>query len=61
MPTQELVAGHVAEAVVDDLEAVEVEEEDGEVIVRAPLGARDGLVEPVGEQGAVGQAGQGVV
>ena len=34
---QELVAGHVAEAVVDDLEAVEVEEEHGEAVALRPL------------------------
>src|SRR6185295_17608882 len=37
---EELVAQRVAEAVVDDLEAVEVEEEDGEERVRVARGAR---------------------
>ncbi len=59
---QQLVAGRVAEAVVDDLEAVEVEEQhrraDGGVVaLRAP----DRLVEAVDEQDAVRQAGEVVV
>ena len=58
---QELVAGHVAEAVVDDLEPVEVEEEDGEPEPLRPPRPVHGAVEPVGEQGAVGQAGEDVV
>ena len=57
---EQLVAGGVAGAVVDGLEVVEVHEQDGDGRGDA-VGARQGVVEAVGEQGAVGQAGQGVV
>ena len=56
---EQLVAGAVAEAVVDDLEAVEVEEQHGDA--RPALGARQGLREPVDEERPVGQAGERVV
>ena len=57
---QQPVAQAVAQGVVDDLEAIEVEEQDGQprrAAVR--LGHRDG--EAVVEQQPVGQAGEGVV
>ena len=57
---QHLVAGGVAEAVVDRLEVVEVEEDDGDAGALA-RGAGEGVLDPVGEQRAVGQAGHGVV
>ena len=52
---QQPVAGLVAEAVVDDLEVVEVEEEDGDALARVggPLQRGD-------ERGAVRQAGESV-
>ena len=54
---QQRVAGVVAERVVDVLEAVEVHHGHGELAALA-LGDRDGLLDPVAEQGAVGQVGQ---
>ena len=51
----------VAEAVVDVLEAVEVEEEDGEVVAGVPLGPLDGEPQVVREEGAVREARQRVV
>ena len=52
----------MAEAVVDDLEAVEVEEQDGGAALRVvALGAPDRLVQAVQEQHAVGEAGERVV
>ena len=57
---QHLVAARVPEAVVDGLEAVEVEEEHGQRRVLALLAA-DRVVEPVEEQHAVRQPGQRVV
>jgi len=51
----------VAQAVVDVLEAVHVEEEHGEVRVLAPLPPRQRVREPVDEQRAVGQSGERVV
>jgi hypothetical protein len=59
---EQLVPGLVAVRVVDLLEAVEVDEEDGEG-GRDALAARAGerVRDPVGEQRAVGQAGQRVV
>ena len=60
---QQLVADVVAERVVDELEAVEVEEQDGDAARpgRARCGAADRLVEAVEEQHAVRQPGQRVV
>lgn len=57
---EEFVAGLVAEAVVDRLEAVEVDEEHGGAGV-AGAAAAEGLADPLGEQGAVGQVGERVV
>jgi len=57
---QQLVAGIVAETVVHLLEAVEVDEEDGDELAGA-LGACESLVEPITEQGSIRQAGQVVV
>ena len=57
---EQAVAGLVAERVVDDLEAVEVEEEDGDAAL-APARAPQRLAEAVEEQRAVGQPGERVV
>ena len=57
---EQLVAGPVAEAVVDDLEPVEVEEEDRDLLLQLP-GPHQRVLEPVEHQGAVGQSGQVVV
>src|SRR5262249_40163837 len=57
---QELVAGVVAEAVVDLLEAVEVDEENGDLVLGARR-PRKFVVEAVAEESAVGEAGEGVV
>ena len=56
----ELVAGIVAERVVDLLEAVEIEHQQGDLLARAAI-AGQRLGEAVLEQGAVGEAGQLVV
>jgi len=55
---EELVADLVAEAVVDDLEPVEVEEEDADGRRRL-AGAGQGVVEAVGEEGAIGEGRSG--
>ena len=57
---QDLVAGRVAEAVVDGLEIVEVEEHDGDA---RGLARGDGkrVLDAVGEERTVGQAGDRVV
>ena len=57
---EQLVAGRVAEAVVDELELVEVEEEHRD---RAAAGAalRQRVLEPVEEEVAVGERREGVV
>ena len=57
---QQLVADLVAEAVVDELEAVEVEEQDARQPAAAAQ-ARERLLEAVEEQHAVGQPGERVV
>ena len=56
---EDLVAGGVAEAVVDALEAIDVEEVDGSGVVAAA--AIDRVLQPVAEEGAVGQPGERVV
>ena len=56
---QQLVAGGMAQRVVDGLEVVEVEQVDGHDL--AALDARQRLLEPLVEQHAVGQAGQRIV
>ena len=57
---QHIVAGGVAERVVDLLEAVEIELQHGEPLA-APVRALDQRVEMVGEEGAVVQARQPVM
>ena len=57
---QQLVAGLVAERVVDLLEAVEVDEERGGLGAAAP-GAGEHLLDAVEDQRAVGQPGQRIV
>ncbi len=56
---EDLVAGAMAKAVVDALEAVHVEEVDGRGVVAAA--AIDRVRQPVTEEGAVGQPGERVV
>ncbi len=55
------VAHRMAQALVDVLEAVHVEEEDGEAQVRLALQERHRLPQPVHEQRAVRQPGESVV
>ncbi len=57
---QQLIADGVAEAVVDGLEPVEVEHEH-RGHVTAELGVGHGLVDALGQEGAVGEVGQRVV
>ena len=57
---EELVAGVVAQAVVDVLEAVEVEEHDADARLRA-LAARDRLTQPVEEQQTIREPGERIV
>ena len=57
---QEPVAGGVAEAVVDGLEVVEVDEQHGAEVAGAAA-AVEGVLHPVAEQAAVGQPGERVV
>ncbi len=57
---QQEIALAVSQAVVDRLEVVQIDEEHGQVRSR-PSGAGQRVIEPVLEQGLVGQAGQRVV
>ena len=57
---QKLVAAMVPERVVDVLELVEVEEQEGHQLV-VPASLDERLLQPVLEQGAVGQVRQGIV
>ena len=56
---QQLVADVVAEAVVDRLEHVQIQQADRQSPATA-LGQGGSLLQAVGEQGAVGQAGEGI-
>ncbi len=56
---QQLVAHFVAMGVVDELEAVQVKVHHSQ-LQATPLGVVHGLVQAVGQQHAVGQAGQGI-
>src|SRR5205085_11215203 len=55
---EQLVADRVAETVVDHLEAVEVEKENGEVVFGMALGLFDGEAQMICEEQAIGQARQ---
>ena len=57
---QDLVAGAVAQGVVDDLEAVEVQKEHPHAGAAA-ASARQRQLEPVEEETAIGKAGERVV
>jgi hypothetical protein len=57
---QQAVAGRMPEAVIDRLEVIEVQEQHADRI-SAPVASVHGMRETVQEQGAVGQAGEGVV
>ncbi|MDP9397604.1 MAG: hypothetical protein M3P96_07150 [Actinomycetota bacterium] len=57
---EQVVARRVAQAVVDGLEVVDVDEQHGEVLAGAAAD-RFGVAEPVGEQRPVAQPGEGVV
>ena len=57
---EQKIAGDVAEAVVDDFESIEIEEEDGEFMVRIAFSGFDELIQPVVEQLPVGQAGEAI-
>jgi hypothetical protein len=56
---QQLVTGLVTEAVVDDLEPVQVEKDDGKQ--GAAAGALNALADALHQQRAVGQTGEGIV
>src|SRR5712664_928067 len=58
---EELVSEHVAEAVVDHLEAVDVQHQHREAGLVPPLLQREAVLEAVEEERAVGQAGEGIV
>ena len=57
---QDLIAGGMAQRVVDLLLAIRIEQKHGHHAAPA-LGPSQSLAQPVERQGAVGQAGQGVV
>jgi len=58
---QQAVAALMSEAVVDELEAVEVEEQDGVGVRLAGADAADGILESAREQFAVGQVREAIV
>ena len=57
---QQLISRRVAEGIVDDLKAIEVQEEDRQPLVSS-LGVGESDGQPVLEEKAIGQTGQGVV
>ncbi len=58
---QQVVADQVTDRIVDHLEAVQVDEQHGELFARVRDVALHRLLQPLQQQGAVGQAGQRVV
>lgn len=58
---EELVAGGVAQGIVDHLEAVEIEIEHGVDVTRPPARPFEGLADAVETQRPIGQIGQGIV
>ena len=58
---EQLVAHLVAQAVVDHLELVEIDEEQREPVLRIPVAARQAVRQAVGQQAPVGEAGERVV
>ena len=58
---QQPVSDVVAEAVVDDLKAIDVQQQHGEVVVVKSLASGHGLGEPIDQLGPARQIGQGVV
>jgi len=57
---QQLIASLVAQGIVDNLEAIQVDEADSELPF-IPLCGLDGMVEHLAEHHAVGQTGQAIV
>ena len=57
---QQLIAYLVAMTVVDAFETIQIQETDG-ATVSAAFGMQYGLLQTIGEQTAVGDAGQGIV
>ena len=55
---QQVVADQMADRIVDDLEAVQVDEQHREQIQRIGQVALQGLLQPLQEQGAIGQPGE---
>jgi hypothetical protein len=58
---QQVVAGGVAEAVVNDVEAFDVDVQHGKQAAGDAVGVAQGVLQVLGEQGAVGEAGEAVV
>ena len=57
---EQLIARRITQRIVDQREAVEAHDQEGDRFTRAPR-VEDVLADAVGEQRAVGQAGEGVV
>src|SRR5208282_4429309 len=57
---EEVIPGVVSVMVVDRLETVQVDEEEGEAPLLPP-GPGHGTLEPIEEQGAIGQGRQGII
>ena len=58
---QQLITGHVTEAVVDHLESIEIQKKQGERMMAVPLRRRVETQKIVEEKRSVGKTGQGVV
>ena len=58
---QQLVARPVPQAVVDRLEVVEIQEQDGQRRLAQPAGAIERVLDPIGEERPVGEPGQRIV
>ena len=58
---QKFISGHVTQAIIDDFEAIQIQEKQCEGMVSMSLGGRVEPEQIVEEQRAIGQAGQGIV
>jgi hypothetical protein len=58
---QQIVTDQMADRIVDDLEAIQIDEQHRELLVRIRGVTLHRLLEPLQQQGAVGQSGQRIV
>ena len=58
---EQLVADHMAEAIIDHLESIQIEKQDMDATMIVLFGGANRLVKPIEKERAIGQPGQAVV